>query len=31
MYEMEGPRPVLRHNASGCPTALRHSTYYQGQ
>jgi len=31
MHEMEGPRPVSRRNASGCPMAMRYSTCYQGQ
>ena len=31
MYEMEGPRPVLRRKASGCPAALRGATCYQGR
>jgi hypothetical protein len=31
MYEMEGPRPVLRHNAFGCPAAMRCATCYQDQ
>jgi hypothetical protein len=31
MYEMEGPRPVLRHRPADCSARSRRSTTYQGQ